>query len=141
MLASDGDRDRAAASLRGHYVNGRLAIDEFAERVELALGARSRSDVRSVLRDLPLGWTDLPEGVHATAARAIRTARRSVLFVVLLGVGLAVSFALMLGFGIALAVGGPSVVTALAFPLAWLLAAYALWRVWRRDDRRITRRR
>jgi hypothetical protein len=141
MLASDGDRDRAAASLRGHYVNGRLAIDEFAERMELALGARSRAEVRTVLRDLPLGWTDLPEGIHATAARGVRLARRSVLFMVLLGVWLAVSFALLLGFGVAFVVGGLSVVTALAFPLAWLLVAYALWRVWRRDDRRITRRR
>jgi hypothetical protein len=140
MLASDGDRDRAAASLRGHYVNGRLAVDEFAERMELALGARSRADVRNVLRDLPLGWRDLPEGVHATAASAARRVRRGMLFVVLLSVWLAVSFALLLGFGVALVAGGLSVVTALAFPLAWLLVAYALWRVWRRDDR-ITRRR
>jgi hypothetical protein len=141
MLASDGDRDRAAASLRGHYVNGRLAVDEFAERMELALRARSRAEVRNVLRDLPLGWTDLPDGIHATATRAIRVARRSVLFMVLLGVWIAASFALLLGFGVALLVGGLSVVTALAFPLAWLVVGYALLRVWRRDDRRITRRR
>jgi hypothetical protein len=63
------------------------------------------------------------------------------LFVVLLGVWLAASFALLFGFVVAVVVGGLSVVTALAFPLAWLLAAYALWRVWRRDDRRIIQRR
>jgi hypothetical protein len=140
MLASDRDREHATASLRGHYVSGRLALDEFAERVELALGARSRAEVGGVLRDLPLGWADLPASVHASVGRVTRLARRGVLLFVLLGLLLAVSFALLLAFGVALAVSGPSVVTALAFPLAWLLVAYALWRVWRRDDRRVTRR-
>ena len=140
MLASDRDRDHAAASLRSHYVNGRLALDEFAERVEVALGARSRAEVGGVLRDLPLGWADMPAGVHASVGRVTQAARRGVLLFVLLGVWLAASLVLVLAFGVTLVVSGPSVVAAIAFPLAWLFVAYALWRVWNRNDRRARRR-
>ncbi len=50
---ADADRDRTVTLLREHVVEGRLTLDEFAERVGLALEARTRGDLESVMVNLP----------------------------------------------------------------------------------------
>jgi hypothetical protein len=51
--ASDAERDRCARALRDHAAAGRLEVGELEERLSLAYGARYRSELRLVLRDLP----------------------------------------------------------------------------------------
>jgi hypothetical protein len=51
--ASDADRERAAQDIREHYAAGRLTEDEMTERVEAAYAARTESDLRRLLADLP----------------------------------------------------------------------------------------
>jgi class 3 adenylate cyclase len=50
---ADADRDRTVTQLREHVVDGRLTLDEFSERVGLALQARTRGDLVAALADLP----------------------------------------------------------------------------------------
>jgi class 3 adenylate cyclase len=50
---SDSDRDEAVTLLREHVVVGRLTLDEFSERVGVALRARTRDDIASAMTDLP----------------------------------------------------------------------------------------
>ena len=51
--AADADRDRTITMLREHVVEGRLTLDEFSERTGLALEARTRGDLESVMANLP----------------------------------------------------------------------------------------
>jgi hypothetical protein len=41
MRASDADRDRVAAALREHSVEGRITLDELNERLETTYSART----------------------------------------------------------------------------------------------------
>ena len=50
---ADADRDRTVTQLREHVVEGRLTLDEFSERVGLALQAKTRGDLDAVMADLP----------------------------------------------------------------------------------------
>lgn len=51
--ASDADRDRAASALREHLAAGRLTIEEFDERLDRALAAKTLGDLDQVMADLP----------------------------------------------------------------------------------------
>ena len=53
VLASDAERESALARLRDAVGEGRLTLEELAERVEAALGARTRSELEAVAADLP----------------------------------------------------------------------------------------
>ncbi|WP_214108782.1 DUF1707 SHOCT-like domain-containing protein [Acrocarpospora catenulata] len=53
MRASDGDRERVAAALREHMVEGRLDVDEFNERLEQVYKSRTYGELAQVTRDLP----------------------------------------------------------------------------------------
>jgi class 3 adenylate cyclase len=55
VRVSDADRDRAVVTLREHTAAGRLTLEEFSERLELAYAARTRDDLEGVTRDLPAG--------------------------------------------------------------------------------------
>ena len=55
--ASDADRDRVASLLQEHHAAGRLTAEEFAERMEAALRARTLGELDELLADLP--HTDL----------------------------------------------------------------------------------
>ncbi len=50
---SDAERDRTVTLLREHVVDGRLTLDEFSERIGLALESRTRGDLEALLADLP----------------------------------------------------------------------------------------
>ena len=70
VRASDAERDSAAAALREHFVQGRLTLEELMGRLDTALNARMRSQLDSVLDDLP-SRKDRP---------AARRSRRAVVF-------------------------------------------------------------
>ena len=53
LRVSDTDREQAVAALRQHLLAGRLTLDEFSERVGLALEARTRGDLEASLANLP----------------------------------------------------------------------------------------
>ena len=53
LLASDAERDQSVELLRSAVVEGRLTLEEFTERVELAQAARTDLELASLSRDLP----------------------------------------------------------------------------------------
>lgn len=53
MRASDADRDRTVSLLREHHAQGRLTAEEFGERIDRALVAKTRGDLDELLADLP----------------------------------------------------------------------------------------
>jgi Domain of unknown function (DUF1707) len=53
IRASDGDRDRVAALLQEHHAEGRLSAEEFSERLDVALNARTMGELDELLADLP----------------------------------------------------------------------------------------
>jgi hypothetical protein len=58
MLASVADRDRAIRILQASFVEGRLATDEFEQRVGLAIVARDFRELLALTADLPAGPLD-----------------------------------------------------------------------------------
>jgi hypothetical protein len=53
VRASDADRDHAVGELREHTAAGRLTLEEFGERVERAMAARTLAELDEIRRDLP----------------------------------------------------------------------------------------
>jgi hypothetical protein len=53
LRASDADRDRAIIELREHTAAGRLTLEEFSERVDQAVAARTLAELQAVRSDLP----------------------------------------------------------------------------------------
>ena len=53
IRASDDDRDKAASLLREHHAAGRLDAEEFDERLDKALSAKTMGDLDALLADLP----------------------------------------------------------------------------------------
>jgi hypothetical protein len=54
IRASDDDRQRIVAALERHTGAGRLTLDEFADRAQLAHDARTLDDLAAVVHDLPV---------------------------------------------------------------------------------------
>ena len=55
IRVSDAERDQAVAELSEHYQAGRLTLEEFDDRSNLALQARTGSDLSGLFTDLPQG--------------------------------------------------------------------------------------
>jgi hypothetical protein len=53
LRASDAERDQTVALLRRHAVSGRLTLEEFAHRMDLAFAARTRPELEALTHDLP----------------------------------------------------------------------------------------
>jgi hypothetical protein len=53
IRASDADRDRVATLLREHHALGRLTAEEFHERMDAALNAKTLGELDALLEDLP----------------------------------------------------------------------------------------
>jgi Domain of unknown function (DUF1707) len=53
VRASDAERDQTVGLLRRHAVSGRLTLEEFAHRMDLAFAARTRPELEALTRDLP----------------------------------------------------------------------------------------
>ena len=69
VRASDADRERTAAVLRDATAAGRPSAGELEERLEVAFGARDRSELAELVADLPeerggAGMHARPRGVR-----------------------------------------------------------------------------
>ncbi len=53
IRASDADRDRATALLREHHAAGRLTAEEFHDRMDQALEAKTLGEIDGLMADLP----------------------------------------------------------------------------------------
>ena len=53
VRASNADRDAAAERLRTHHAAGRLTDDEFQQRLEQSMAARTLGELRALGADLP----------------------------------------------------------------------------------------
>ncbi len=53
LRASDAERERTVELLRRHSVDGRLTLEEFAERMGAAYEAHTRDELDGLTRDLP----------------------------------------------------------------------------------------
>jgi hypothetical protein len=53
IRASDLDRERTAALLREHYLDGRLDSTEFQQRLDESMRARTMSELHALSTDLP----------------------------------------------------------------------------------------
>jgi hypothetical protein len=60
LRASDAERERTVAQLRGHAAAGRLTVEELDERSERAYSARTLSDLAALVADLPAAPTPAP---------------------------------------------------------------------------------
>jgi len=65
IRASDDDRQRTVTALERHTGAGRLTLDEFAERAQLAHDARTLDDLAAVVHDLPAESAESAEGEGA----------------------------------------------------------------------------
>jgi hypothetical protein len=71
LRASDGDRDRLVEQLQRHAADGRLSLDEYAERVDRALVARTHGELAAVVHDLPAESTVDATFDHREGARQL----------------------------------------------------------------------
>jgi uncharacterized protein DUF1707/uncharacterized protein DUF4190 len=60
MLASAADRDRVAELLKVAFGDGRLTKDEFDERFDQVMNARTYGDLAPIVADLPAGAAPAP---------------------------------------------------------------------------------
>lgn len=69
LRSSDGERDQAVAMLSDHYAQGRLSLDELDRRVDQALAAATRAELRETLADLPVTRSTPPRPPSTRARR------------------------------------------------------------------------
>jgi hypothetical protein len=69
LRASDSDRELVISELSDQFVEGRLSHDTFAHRVDIALRARVRGDLHSLVADLPR-----PRSIGAAICRRLTDA-------------------------------------------------------------------
>ncbi|HEU4425828.1 MAG TPA: DUF1707 domain-containing protein [Pilimelia sp.] len=74
LRASDADRQQVVAELERHTAAGRLTLDEFDERVALALAALTRGDLAAVTHDLPAEPPAPTADPHHAGARQLAAA-------------------------------------------------------------------
>jgi Flp pilus assembly protein TadB len=135
VFAGDRDRERAAATLREHYVRGRLSVDEFSSRTQRVLEARSHAELRTALAGLPL-LLDARE-LAAQGRSMAQAAVRGAVLVAFTGAYLLFSVVLLLVFALTLLIHGASTSELAAFLIVWLVPTYLLSRLWhRRPPRR-----
>ena len=53
IRVGDTERETIVNELREHFASGRLTQEEFNERVDQAFAAKTRGDLKAVMRDLP----------------------------------------------------------------------------------------
>jgi|tagenome__1003787_1003787.scaffolds.fasta_scaffold20794971_1 hypothetical protein len=75
LRASSEERERVVDQLRTHAGEGRLELDELEQRIEVALGARTRGELTALLRDLPrLGGPSVARRRRAVARASMAMA-------------------------------------------------------------------
>ncbi len=70
LRVSQADRDAVIEQLRTHTADGRLDLEEFGERVDEVLAAKTRADLDRTLRELPR--LDQPTRVRRSAGQRFR---------------------------------------------------------------------
>ena len=128
VLVGDRERERAAHELQRHYREGRLSLDELAQRLETALRARNGVQLRSALNELPGGGrrpdSEALRDALRSPARAVRNAA------ILAGTAVAWFFwsiGLLVAFVAWVGSNGPSLGSLLVFPLLWFGVSWLLW--------------
>jgi hypothetical protein len=143
IRASDADRDRVTSLLREHHAAGRLTAEEFHERMDRALEARTLGELDELMADLPA--IDLYQLPDASLRRAPPHLGQSLLpadsgggsparfapGTVAMGVWAAVTSALIAIWAVAAVVGGGT-----WFPWWALIALPWIWAIVRRSQRR-----
>jgi DUF1707 SHOCT-like domain len=127
----DRERERTTLALRRHYVEGRLDDTELSERLELVLRARSRSELRIALRQLPR-WSDVDHLAD--------WARHGALVAIVAAVWLMLSATLFVAFLVWVAAHGATLGTLVAFPAVWIVLSALLYRRTALSRRRLHRR-
>jgi hypothetical protein len=122
VLVGDVERERAVATLREHFVRGRLTLEEFSDRTELALRARSRRELQRACVGLPL----------QTGQAIARSVVRGAAVVLLTGAWLVFSCVLVVALALTVLIHGASAVELAAFLVVWLVPTLMLSRLWRR---------
>lgn len=61
MRVSDEERNKVAEALSQHYSEGRLDANELKERLDKAIGAKTRGDLSGLMVDLPQLRPTVPE--------------------------------------------------------------------------------
>jgi hypothetical protein len=124
----DLERERVVASLRRHYLDGRLTQEELEERVGLALRARHRAQLRAASSALPARWRD-----PAALRDASDVLRRGMKLALIGSVWMVFSSFLALTLAVTALVGdGLSRLDAALFTLVWAALTWACWRAARR---------
>ena len=122
VLAGDAERERAVVTLREHFARGRLTLEEFSERTELVLHARSREELRRACADLP----------QFTAQAFGRAVVRGAAVVLFTGAWLVFSLALVVVLALTLLIHGASALELAGFLVVWVVPTFMLSRLWRR---------
>jgi hypothetical protein len=128
MLVGDADRDRVVATLREHYAGGRLTLEEFSSRSDLALSARSRVDLWTALAGLSVA--PFADDLVRQGRVLARAAARGAAVVVFTGAYVLFSIALLLVLGLTVLIHGTSDAALLGFLVVWLVPTYLLSRLW-----------
>jgi Domain of unknown function (DUF1707) len=123
VLAGDGEREEALISLREHFVQGRLTLDEFSERTELVMRSRYRDELRRACDGLP------KRAAHPIATTLLRGAS----LVLFTGIWLMFSLVLVVVLALTLLIHGATVGEFAGFLLVWLVPTYLLSRLWRKS--------
>ena len=75
LRISDAEREQAAAELGEHYAQGRLTLEEHADRLDQVWAARTRGELLPIFRDLPSRYTQAPPAYPAGPTRMSRRRR------------------------------------------------------------------
>lgn len=70
LRIGDAERERAAAELGEHYAQGRLSVDEHADRLDRVWAARTRADLGPIFSDLPGRYGPVAPTATAAARRS-----------------------------------------------------------------------
>ena len=128
LLVGDHERDRAATELQRHYREGRLTVDELAQRLETALRARSGPQLRSALNDLPKTWRGVdPDGLREAMRSPVRAVRNAAILAGTAFVWLIGSVGMLVAFVAWVAANGPGLGALLVFPVLWFALSWLLW--------------
>lgn len=74
MRVSDAEREHVVGLLQKAVAQGLLNLDEFTERTDIALAAKVRAELNSVLLDLPgIGQAQSPVAVPSAKSLELRT--------------------------------------------------------------------
>jgi hypothetical protein len=126
-FVSAREREGASYALRRHFVGGRLSLDEFTERVKLALAARDTRDLRRALSGLPPAWRDPDE-----IARLGRAAKHAAVVAVVTALWLLFSLVLLIAFAAGAVAHGADGSHAVGYLAVWVIVSALSWRACRR---------